>query len=97
MFQLAAELNEILSPPQQKNLGEIRQLLREAPLEESRKRELSSALHVYFKDWLYGNCHSFSSMPFLFKHLAFTSTRNTVFQLKQIFMSSLANVLWRFL
>ncbi|XP_061346394.1 uncharacterized protein LOC133292037 [Gastrolobium bilobum] len=39
----------------QKNLGEIRQLLREAPLEESRKRELSSALHVYFKDWLYAS------------------------------------------
>ncbi|KAK7336624.1 hypothetical protein VNO77_17170 [Canavalia gladiata] len=38
-----------------KNLGEIRQLLREAPLEESRKRELSSALHVYFKDWLYAS------------------------------------------
>ncbi|KAL5154949.1 TBCC domain-containing protein 1 [Glycine soja] len=36
-----------------KNLEEIRQLLREASLEESRKRELSSALHVYFKDWLY--------------------------------------------
>lgn len=29
-------------------------MLREAPLEENRKRELSSALHVYFKDWLYG-------------------------------------------
>ncbi|KAG5007351.1 hypothetical protein JHK82_025268 [Glycine max] len=41
-------------------LGEIRQLLREAPLEESRKRELSSALHVYFKDWLYGNYHLLS-------------------------------------
>ncbi|ESW34292.1 hypothetical protein PHAVU_001G140300 [Phaseolus vulgaris] len=39
----------------QKNLGEIRQLLREAPLEESRKRELSSALHVYFRDWLYAS------------------------------------------
>ncbi|KAL5059437.1 hypothetical protein RYX36_031041 [Vicia faba] len=37
------------------NLGEIRQLLREAPLEESRKRELSSALHVYFRDWLYAS------------------------------------------
>jgi hypothetical protein len=48
-------LNEIVSSLQEKNLGEIRQLLREAPLEESRKRELSSALHVYFKDWLYGN------------------------------------------
>ncbi|KAF5474076.1 hypothetical protein F2P56_006013 [Juglans regia] len=39
----------------QKNLGEIKQLLREAPLEENRKRELSSALHVYFKDWLYAS------------------------------------------
>ncbi|XP_054802821.1 uncharacterized protein LOC129306320 isoform X2 [Prosopis cineraria] len=39
----------------QKNLEEIKQLLREAPLEESRKRELSSALHVYFKDWLYAS------------------------------------------
>nr|AFK39829.1 unknown [Medicago truncatula] len=39
----------------ERNLGEIRQLLREAPLEESRKRELSFALHVYFKDWLYAS------------------------------------------
>ncbi|XP_030927892.1 uncharacterized protein LOC126692935 [Quercus robur] len=39
----------------QKNLGEVKQLLREAPLEENRKRELSSALHVYFKDWLYAS------------------------------------------
>ncbi|XP_061358639.1 uncharacterized protein LOC133302834 [Gastrolobium bilobum] len=39
----------------QKNLGEIRQLLQEASLEESRKRELSSALHVFFKDWLYAS------------------------------------------
>ncbi|TKY62559.1 TBCC domain-containing protein 1 [Spatholobus suberectus] len=39
----------------QKKFGEIRQLLRETPLEESRKRELSSALHVYFKDWLYAS------------------------------------------
>ncbi|KAL9331666.1 hypothetical protein ACSQ67_001276 [Phaseolus vulgaris] len=38
-----------------KNLGELRQLIREASLEESRKRELSSALHVYFKDWLYAS------------------------------------------
>lgn len=30
-------------------------MLREVPLEENRKRELSSALHVFFKDWLYGN------------------------------------------
>ncbi|XP_039000257.1 TBCC domain-containing protein 1-like [Hibiscus syriacus] len=39
----------------QKNLHEIKQILREAPLEENRKRELSSALHVYFKDWLYAS------------------------------------------
>ncbi|KAK2976141.1 hypothetical protein RJ640_010676, partial [Escallonia rubra] len=38
-----------------KNLGELKQILRETPLEDSRKRELSSALHVYFKEWLYGN------------------------------------------
>ncbi|ONH95480.1 hypothetical protein PRUPE_7G073500 [Prunus persica] len=39
----------------QNNLGEVKQLLREAPLEENRKRELSTALHVYFKDWLYAS------------------------------------------
>ncbi|TYI32698.1 hypothetical protein ES332_A04G081200v1 [Gossypium tomentosum] len=38
-----------------KNLGEIQQILREAPLEENRKRELSCALHIYFKDWLYAS------------------------------------------
>ncbi|KAE8713162.1 TBCC domain-containing protein 1-like [Hibiscus syriacus] len=39
----------------QNNLSEIKQILREAPLEENRKRELSSALHVYFRDWLYAS------------------------------------------
>ncbi|XP_004304384.1 PREDICTED: TBCC domain-containing protein 1 isoform X1 [Fragaria vesca subsp. vesca] len=39
----------------QKNLGEVKQLLREAPLEDNKKRELSTALHVYFKDWLYAS------------------------------------------
>ncbi|KAL2464715.1 Tubulin binding cofactor C domain-containing protein [Forsythia ovata] len=38
-----------------KNLEEIKQILRETTLEDSRKRELSSALHVYFKDWLYAS------------------------------------------
>ncbi|XP_059646361.1 uncharacterized protein LOC132292625 isoform X1 [Cornus florida] len=38
-----------------RNLGEIKQILRETQLEDSRKRELSSALHVYFKDWLYAS------------------------------------------
>ncbi|KAA8517006.1 hypothetical protein F0562_017176 [Nyssa sinensis] len=37
------------------NLGEIKQVLRETQLEESRQRELSSALHLYFKDWLYAS------------------------------------------
>ena len=46
--------------PQKKSLGEVLQILRETPLEENRKRELSSALHVYFKDWLYGNDLFFS-------------------------------------
>ncbi|KAL6337347.1 hypothetical protein AAG906_036661 [Vitis piasezkii] len=32
-----------------KNLGEIKQILRETPLEENRKRELSCALHVFLK------------------------------------------------
>ncbi|XP_068642788.1 uncharacterized protein [Aristolochia californica] len=31
----------------------LKQALREVQLEDSRKRELASALHVYFKDWLY--------------------------------------------
>ncbi|XP_023517362.1 TBCC domain-containing protein 1-like isoform X1 [Cucurbita pepo subsp. pepo] len=39
----------------QKTLEEVNQILRETPLEENRKRELSSALHVYFKDWLYAS------------------------------------------
>ncbi|KAL9302525.1 putative TBCC domain-containing protein [Arabidopsis thaliana] len=38
-----------------KNLEETRQSLRETPLEENRKRELTTAFHMYFKDWLYGN------------------------------------------
>ncbi|XP_026413394.1 TBCC domain-containing protein 1-like isoform X2 [Papaver somniferum] len=36
-------------------LEEIRQALRDIQLEENRKRELSCALHVYFKDWLYAS------------------------------------------
>ncbi|GMI70989.1 hypothetical protein like AT3G57890 [Hibiscus trionum] len=39
----------------QKKLGEIKQILREAPLDENLKRELSRALHVYFRDWLYAS------------------------------------------
>ncbi|KAL6958910.1 hypothetical protein U1Q18_040255 [Sarracenia purpurea var. burkii] len=38
-----------------KNLGDVKQNLRETQLEDSRKRELSNALHVYFKDWLYAS------------------------------------------
>nr|XP_016470057.1 PREDICTED: TBCC domain-containing protein 1-like [Nicotiana tabacum] len=39
----------------QKNLEEIKQSLREAELEESRKKELTTALHQCFKDWLYAS------------------------------------------
>ncbi|CAM8890049.1 unnamed protein product [Rhodiola kirilowii] len=35
------------------NLMEIKQMLREAPLEDNKKREVSNALHMYFKDWLH--------------------------------------------
>ncbi|KAL3534257.1 hypothetical protein ACH5RR_002718 [Cinchona calisaya] len=38
-----------------KNLGEVKQILKEAQLEENRKRELSSALHACFKEWLYAS------------------------------------------
>ncbi|XP_071721703.1 uncharacterized protein [Rutidosis leptorrhynchoides] len=39
----------------QTNLVEIKQMLKELPFEENRKRELSTALHLYFKDWLYAS------------------------------------------
>ncbi|CAA0842811.1 Tubulin binding cofactor C domain-containing protein [Striga hermonthica] len=38
-----------------KNLEEVKQLLRDTNLEDSRKRELSSALHACFKEWLYAS------------------------------------------
>ncbi|KAH9614372.1 hypothetical protein KSS87_016010 [Heliosperma pusillum] len=37
------------------NLGEVKQILQETPLDEAKKRELSSAIHVLFKDWLYAS------------------------------------------
>ncbi|KAF6158727.1 hypothetical protein GIB67_040241 [Kingdonia uniflora] len=51
-------LPEVYMASQQRNhesLVEIKQALRDVQLEENRKRELSSALHVYFKDWLYAS------------------------------------------
>ncbi|KAF8403875.1 hypothetical protein HHK36_011981 [Tetracentron sinense] len=51
-------LPEVYMASQKKNhtnLGEIKQALRDVQLEENRKRELSCALHVYFKDWLYAS------------------------------------------
>ncbi|EPS74445.1 hypothetical protein M569_00304, partial [Genlisea aurea] len=38
-----------------KNLAEVKQILRETQLDEAKKRELSSALHASFKDWLYAS------------------------------------------
>ncbi|KAG9132654.1 hypothetical protein Leryth_016700 [Lithospermum erythrorhizon] len=44
-----------------KNLEEVKQILRESKLEDSRKRELANALHTCFKDWLYVSV--INSMP----------------------------------
>ncbi|KAJ8564483.1 hypothetical protein K7X08_000943 [Anisodus acutangulus] len=38
-----------------KNLEDLKRILREADLEESRKKELTTALHGCFKDWLYAS------------------------------------------
>ncbi|XP_042000258.1 TBCC domain-containing protein 1-like [Salvia splendens] len=38
-----------------KSLEEVKQILKESQLEENRKRELSTALHSCFKDWLYAS------------------------------------------
>ncbi|CAH8358403.1 unnamed protein product [Eruca vesicaria subsp. sativa] len=38
-----------------KKLEETRQSLRETPLEANRKRELTTAFHMQFKDWLYAS------------------------------------------
>ncbi|KAI3996962.1 hypothetical protein MKX01_021238 [Papaver californicum] len=51
-------LPDMYMASQKKNhqsLEEIRQALQDIQLEENRKRELSCALHVYFKDWLYAS------------------------------------------
>ncbi|XP_077215073.1 uncharacterized protein LOC143849774 [Tasmannia lanceolata] len=51
-------LPEIYIASQRKNhlvLNDIKEALRDLQLEENRKRELASALHVYFKDWLYAS------------------------------------------
>lgn len=68
MIQLV-QLNSIVYSFQQNNLGEIRKLIHEASLKESRKQELSSVLHVYFKDWLYGNFHSLAFMSYTLRLL----------------------------
>lgn len=64
--------------PQKKTLGEVKQILRETPLEENRKRELSSALHVYFKDWLYGN-DLFFSLHVLYIYIEIVSDQSAFF------------------
>ncbi|XP_059295987.1 uncharacterized protein LOC132049261 [Lycium ferocissimum] len=38
-----------------KNLEETKHILKETELDESRKREVATALHVCFKDWLYAS------------------------------------------
>eukprot|EP00262_Sarcandra_glabra_P013345 TRINITY_DN3673_c1_g1_i1.p1 TRINITY_DN3673_c1_g1~~TRINITY_DN3673_c1_g1_i1.p1 ORF type:complete len:579 (+),score=78.99 TRINITY_DN3673_c1_g1_i1:157-1893(+) len=52
------KLPEIYMASQKKNhqvLHDIKQALRDVQVEENRKRELTSALHVHFKDWLYAS------------------------------------------
>ncbi|CAN4118602.1 unnamed protein product [Withania somnifera] len=39
----------------QKNLEETKNILKDTDLDESRKREIATALHVCFKDWLYAS------------------------------------------
>lgn len=48
--------------PQYSALFEIQQALRDVQVEESRKRDLACALHLQFKDWLYGD----ALLPFCF-------------------------------
>ncbi|RZC77431.1 hypothetical protein C5167_001597 [Papaver somniferum] len=51
-------LPEVYMTSQQKNYQsaeEIKQALRNLRLEDNKKRELSNALHLYFKDWLYAS------------------------------------------
>jgi TBCC domain-containing protein 1 len=38
---------------QQAVLGDTQKTIRELQLDENRKKELASALHAQFKDWLY--------------------------------------------
>jgi len=47
-------------------LSEIQQVIRNAQLEENKKRELACALHVHFKDWLYGIGHILFQPFFVF-------------------------------
>ncbi|CAA7397968.1 unnamed protein product [Spirodela intermedia] len=52
------QLPEIYRTSQERRrsgLNDIHQALRESQLEENRKQELSSAIHVHFKDWLYAS------------------------------------------
>ncbi|KAL8142914.1 hypothetical protein V2J09_015946 [Rumex salicifolius] len=48
-------LPEAYMGSQHTNLGEVKQILKETPLEDNKKRELSTALHIHFKDWLYAS------------------------------------------
>ncbi|KAI3889015.1 hypothetical protein MKX03_012448, partial [Papaver bracteatum] len=51
-------LPEVYMTSQQKNYQsaeEIKQALRNLQLEDNKKRELSNALHLYFKDWFYAS------------------------------------------
>ncbi|KAJ8500229.1 hypothetical protein OPV22_010781 [Ensete ventricosum] len=51
-------LPEIYRASQKKkhsNLADVQEAIRDVQLDENRKRELASALHVHFRDWLYAS------------------------------------------
>ncbi|CAN1307188.1 TBCC domain-containing protein 1 [Linum perenne] len=65
-----------------KNLDEVKQLLRETQLEDNRKREVSSALHTLFKDWLYGKRSHFRELYNLRKQIRNHEFLSLILQLR---------------
>lgn len=55
-------------------LNGVKQELRDVQLEENRKRELACALHVHFRDWLYGRDYLFPFLSFACLWIALTTS-----------------------
>ncbi|XP_020570883.1 TBCC domain-containing protein 1-like [Phalaenopsis equestris] len=60
---MASQRNKVLL------LADIQKALRDLQIDEDRRRELASALHTHFKDWLYGNVSLFSTLAHICKIL----------------------------